>query len=148
MRTRIRVRGISVVARKRRKLMSPPAAKSAGKLSSDSVPKANNPYSIEVLNRAIDVLSVFSHSQPSLSLAEIVQAVKIPKSTVFRLLSSLAERRLCDVDPQTKKYGLGFELLRLADIRRRQSKVHDVAIPAMREIRNVVNETVILSVRS
>jgi IclR family acetate operon transcriptional repressor len=108
----------------------------------------SNRYSIEVLNRAIDVLSVFSHSQPSLSLAEIVQAVKIPKSTVFRLLSSLVERRFCEVDPQTKKYGLGFELLRLADIRRRQSKVHDVAIPVMREIRNAVNETVILSVRS
>jgi len=136
------------VARKRRKPIPPSAAKKAIKSSPDSAPKVSNPYSIEVLNRAIDVLSVFSHSQPSLSLAEIVQAVKIPKSTVFRLLSSLVERRLCDIDPQTKKYGLGFELLRLADIRRRQSKVHDVAIPVMRDIRNIVNETVILSVRS
>ena len=136
------------MARKRRKPIPPSAAKKAIKSSPDSAPKVSNPYSIEVLNRAIDVLSVFSHSQPSLSLAEIVQAVKIPKSTVFRLLSSLVERRLCDIDPQTKKYGLGFELLRLADIRRRQSKVHDVAIPVMRDIRNIVNETVILSVRS
>jgi DNA-binding IclR family transcriptional regulator len=136
------------VARKKRKQALPSAGKKASKASADSALKVSNPYSIEVLNRAIDVLSVFSHSQPSLSLAEIVQAVKIPKSTVFRLLSSLVERRLCDIDPQTKKYGLGFELLRLADIRRRQSKVHDVAIPVMREIRNAANETVILSVRS
>jgi IclR family acetate operon transcriptional repressor len=136
------------VARKKRKLVRSSAGKKASKASADSALKVSNPYSIEVLNRAIDVLSVFSHSQPSLSLAEIVQAVKIPKSTVFRLLSSLVDRRMCDIDPQTKKYGLGFELLRLADIRRRQSKVHDVAIPVMRDIRNIVNETVILSVRS
>jgi DNA-binding IclR family transcriptional regulator len=107
-----------------------------------------NPYSIEVLRRAIDILSAFSHAQPTSSLAEIVQAVKLPKTTVFRVLSSLVARDFCEYDEATGKYSLGFELVRLADIRRRQSSVHDVAIPIMREIRNDVNETVILSVRS
>src|SRR5262245_6956525 len=105
-------------------------------------------YSIEVLTRAINVLSVFGHARPQLSLSEIVAAVRLPKTTVFRLLSSLVERDLCEFDPQSGKYSLGFELVRLADIRRRQTNVHDVAIPVMREIRNQVNETVILSVRS
>jgi DNA-binding IclR family transcriptional regulator len=110
--------------------------------------RPNNPYSIEVLQRAIDILSVFNHSRTSMSLAEIVQAVRLPKTTVFRVLSSLAERDFCEWDELSGKYSLGFELVRLADIRRRQSNVHDVAIPVMREIRNEVNETVILSVRS
>jgi DNA-binding IclR family transcriptional regulator len=105
-------------------------------------------YSIEVLTRAINVLSVFGHARPQLTLSEIVAAVRLPKTTVFRLLSSLAERDLCEFDPQSGKYSLGFELVRLADIRRRQTNVHDVAIPVMRDIRNEVNETVILSVRS
>jgi DNA-binding IclR family transcriptional regulator len=109
---------------------------------------SKNPYSIEVLRRAIEIMSVFSHARPSLSLAEIVQTVKLPKTTVFRILSSLIERGLCEWDAQAAQYSLGFELVRLADIRRRQSNVHDVAIPVMREIRNEVNETVILSVRS
>jgi IclR family acetate operon transcriptional repressor len=77
-----------------------------------------------------------------------VTAVGLPKTTVFRVLSSLVERGYCECDPQTGKYSLGFELLRLADIRRRQTSVHDVAAPSMREIRNAVNETVILSVRA
>jgi IclR family transcriptional regulator, KDG regulon repressor len=105
-------------------------------------------YSIEVLKRAVNVLSVFSHSNPSLSLSEVIEAVNLPKTTVFRLLSSLVESDFCEFDPQTGKYSLGFALVRLADIRRRQSNVHDVAIPVMREIRNQANETVILSVRS
>ena len=83
-----------------------------------------------------------------MNLAEIVQAVGLPKTTVFRILSSLVARGFCEWDATGGKYSLGFELVRLADIRRRQSNVHDVAIPVMREIRNEVNETVILSVRS
>jgi DNA-binding IclR family transcriptional regulator len=110
--------------------------------------RPNNPYSIEVLQRAIDILSVFNHSRTSMSLAEVVHAVRLPKTTVFRVLSSLATRGFCEWDAQSGKYSLGFELVRLADIRRRQSNVHDVAIPVMREIRNEVNETVILSVQS
>jgi IclR family transcriptional regulator, KDG regulon repressor len=108
----------------------------------------SNVYSIEVLTRAINVLSAFGHARPQLSLSEIVIAVRLPKTTVFRLLSSLVERDLCEFDQQSGKYSLGFELVRLADIRRRQTNVHDVAIPVMRYIRNEVNETVILSVRS
>jgi len=80
-----------------------------------------------------------------MSLAEVVQEVRLPKTTVFRVLSGLAARGFCEWDAQSGKYSLGFELVRLADIRRRQSNVHDVATPVMREIRNVVNET---SVRS
>jgi DNA-binding IclR family transcriptional regulator len=110
--------------------------------------RPQNPYSIEVLRRAIEILSVFNHARPAASLAEIVQAVGLPKTTVFRVLSSLVERGFCEWDPQGGKYSLGFELVRLADIRRRQSNVHDIALPVMREIRNEANETVILSVRS
>jgi DNA-binding IclR family transcriptional regulator len=110
--------------------------------------QGNNHYTIGVLSRAFDILAIFSHAKPSLSLGEVVAAVRLPKTTVFRVLSSLVERGYCECDPQTGKYSLGFELLRLADIRRRQTNVHDVAAPAMRDIRNAVNETVILSVRA
>jgi IclR family KDG regulon transcriptional repressor len=109
---------------------------------------SSNAYSIDVLTRAANVLSAFEHARPQLSLSEMVDAVALPKTTVFRLLSTLVERGLCEFDPLSGKYSLGFELVRLADIRRRQTNVHDAALPAMRDIRNEVNETVILSVRS
>jgi DNA-binding IclR family transcriptional regulator len=85
-------------------------------------PKA---YSIEVLTRAINVLSVFGHARPQLSLSEIVAAVRLPKTTVFRLLSSLVERDLCEFDP-SGKYSLILSSFALR-IRRRQTNVHDVA---------------------
>jgi DNA-binding IclR family transcriptional regulator len=131
------------VARKKRNIASKTVSSTSG-----TPAMAGNTYSIEVLNRAITVLSAFTQAKPALSLTEIVEATRLPKTTVFRLLSSLMEWDFCEVDPQTGKYSLGFALVRLADIRRRQSNVHDVAIPVMREIRNEANETVILSVRS
>jgi IclR family transcriptional regulator, KDG regulon repressor len=118
------------------------------KIVGNEAVEKNNPYSIGVLSRTFDILALFSHSRPSLSLGEVVTEARLPKTTVFRVLSNLVERGYCECDPQTGKYSLGFELLRLADIRRRQTNVHDVAAPAMREIRNAVNETVILSVRA
>ena len=131
---------------RRKSLTEPPAR--PRRSASDPAPAAGSPYSIEVLTRAFDIMSVFSHARPSMSLVEIVQAVELPKTTVFRILSSLVARGMCDWDAQSGKYSLGFELVRLADIRRRQNNVHDVALPVMRDIRNQVNETVILSVRS
>src|SRR3546814_16157218 len=43
---------------------------------------------------------------------------------------------------------LGFAFLRYADIRRRQANVHSAALPIMRELRDAVDETVVLSIRS
>lgn len=102
----------------------------------------------DVLDRAIDVLSIFTHTRPSLSLAEVVQYASLPKTTVFCILANLVSRGFCELNEENGKYSLGFELIHLADIRRRQNSVHDVAVPVMREIRNAVNETVILSVRT
>jgi DNA-binding IclR family transcriptional regulator len=105
------------------------------------------PYTIAVLRRAIEILSVFSHARPAMSPAEIVQAVCLPKTTVFR--NSIVWLRGDSVNgmPRQESIALAFELVRLADIRRRQSNVHDVAIPVMRDIRNQVSETVIGSLR-
>lgn len=109
---------------------------------------AKRNYSIDVINKAADVLAVFSHAQPSLTLKDVVAKAGIPKTTVFRILATLVDQDFCDLDPQTGEYSLGFALVRLADIRRRQSNVHSAAIPIMREIRNEVNETVVLSILS
>lgn len=105
-------------------------------------------YSISVIEKMAEVLAVFSHARPSGGLKEIAQACGMPKTTVFRILSTLVAIDFCEFDPKTGEYSLGFGLLRLADIRRRQANVHAVALPVMREIRNAANETVVLSVRS
>jgi DNA-binding IclR family transcriptional regulator len=104
-------------------------------------------YSVEAVERAIDVLMAFTHAEPELTLSQIVNRTKLPKSTVFRLLATLRARHLCQLDPATGKYTLGYELLKMADIRARQINFRRLVLPIMQELRDVSNETMVLSVR-
>ena len=54
--------------------------------------KPRSPYSIEVLHKAFDIIDVFGHEHPSLTLKQIVALTDLPKTTVFRILSTLVER--------------------------------------------------------
>ena len=109
---------------------------------------SGNIYSVAVLNKTTFILQTFTHEQPRLVLKDVAARTGLPKTTVFRILSSLIEHDFCEYDERTGEYSLGFELLRLADIRRRQTNVHDIALPIMRELRSQTNETVVLSIRS
>jgi len=104
-------------------------------------------YSITVLNRAIDILEVFSADRSSLNLRDIVRHTKLPKTTVFRILSSLVERGFCELDQESGKYSLGFVFLKYSDLRRRQTNFHGVAAQTIRAIRELVDETVVLAIR-
>jgi DNA-binding IclR family transcriptional regulator len=104
-------------------------------------------YAVDAVNRAIDILSVFSVAKPSLTLNNIVSATGLPKTTTFRILSTLVDRGLCERDPKAQTYSLGYHVLHLGEVRRRQSNLRDVALPLMREIRDAIGETVVLSVR-
>lgn len=109
--------------------------------------RRRGPYAVEAVGRAIDILGVFTAAQPALDLRRIVELTGLPKTTAFRILETLAERGLCEKIPETRQYSLGVALLRLADVRRRQYRLHEIAMPVMREIRDKVGETVVLTIR-
>jgi DNA-binding IclR family transcriptional regulator len=124
----------------------PPASRTAPAEQGEG--QKGGAYAIAVLNRAVEIMNVFSPGRPSMSLKEITEATGLPKSTVFRILSTLVSHEFCDLDPHSGEYSLGFALVRLADIRRRQANLHTVALPVMRDIRNKLNETIVLAVRA
>lgn len=105
-------------------------------------------YGITAIHRAVKVLFAFNQGHPLLSLNEIVAKSQLPKTTVYRILTTLTETGVCELDPDTGKYGLGLVLLRLAEIRRRQPRIRDIAVPVMTHIRDQTTETVVISVRS
>jgi DNA-binding IclR family transcriptional regulator len=140
------------VPRSARKSISPVvgSAGSAAQTAAGRAPdeESGPSYSIGVLKKATTILSVFSHRKPSLGLKELSTLTGIPKTTTFRILSTLVEQGLCEFDETSETYSLGFYLLHLASIRQRQTDVHSVAVPVMRELRDAVGETVVLSIRS
>jgi DNA-binding IclR family transcriptional regulator len=104
-------------------------------------------YTVQALDRAIDILMVFSQDSLALTLAEVAGRAGLSKPTAFRLLATLKDRGLIRQDPSSRMYELGFSMLALAAARARQVNLRDRAAAHMREIRDTVNETVVLSVR-
>lgn len=68
---------------------------------------------IQSLNRAIDILELFSGSRTHISISEMSAALKLNVSTVHGLVSTLVERRFLSQDPQTRHYSLGLKIFEL-----------------------------------
>ena len=125
-------------------LENPPEAKAKRNATHQA---GTNSYSIEVINRAVQLLSTFTLQRPKLTLANIVEMTGLPKTTTFRVMASLVEGGLCEHDIETSQYSLGLKLIQLAEICRRQFTIREIALPVMQELRDKIGETVVLSVR-
>ena len=95
--------------------------------------------SIQSINRAIEILHCFEE-KPELSLAEVCTAVKLHKSTVYGILTTLKNNDFLRKDPNTGIYSLGLGLYKLAsnvnmDLRR-------ISLPYLQELCNTTSETV------
>lgn len=104
-------------------------------------------YSASSLERALSILEVFSPSQPSLSLADIVKTTGLNKTTAFRLLTVLGQRGFVMRDSETGEYAVGFRALALGEACRKQMSLIRSARPLLRSIRDLVNETTFLTIR-
>lgn len=105
-------------------------------------------YKVNVLDRSISVLRAFTVAKPHMTLAELSRATGLHRSTVLRLLSTLAHAGLVTRDGETGQYALGYEIIAMAEIARAGSGIQDWARPVMKDLRDRLNETVVLSVRS
>jgi len=103
-------------------------------------------YSIRVIDRAIDVLMAFDQERPALSLATIAARANLSKPTAFRILSSLRQRGFVNQTPDGD-YELGYEIVRLAAVRKRQTNIWEQARPYMQRVRDEIDETVLLCIR-
>lgn len=76
---------------------------------SDSPPEG--PYSIRAVQRVCDLLDLLQQEPDGTSLARAAGVTRLPKSSAFRYLATLEERRYVERDPSTGDYHLGLALL-------------------------------------
>src|SRR5690349_14339709 len=88
----------------------------------------------------------FDQERSTLSLATIAMRANLSKPTAFRILASLRQRGFVNQTAEGE-YELGYEIVRLAAVRKRQTNVWEEARPHMQRARDAVNETVLLCVR-
>jgi hypothetical protein len=103
--------------------------------------------SVKVLEKALDLLELLSGSQEFMSAYEISKEIELPKSTVHRLLNTLAARGYVRKDENTFSYGIGLKILQLKDLTREHIN-RPMEFPSVPGWENMLHFTVPLSGRS
>ncbi|MEW9501499.1 IclR family transcriptional regulator [Jeotgalibacillus marinus] len=94
--------------------------------------------------KAIKILDCFT-TKPELSLIELAELANMPKTTVFRLVSSLEEGGLVVKVKKTShdvKYCMALKLLELGNHVSDQLEYRKVALPHMKKLNEELNELV------
>ncbi len=99
---------------------------------------------IQSVLKAIDVMYVFSSTEPTLSLGEISKRLNMPKSTTHNLLNTLASRGFIE-RVNDESYALGTAIISLAQSTRVNAELRDRAAPLLRELADIVTESVYLT---
>jgi DNA-binding IclR family transcriptional regulator len=105
----------------------------------------SNP-SVQSVERAVSILKSFSTDKPELGLGEISRRVDLPKSTVFRLLSTLETCGVVAQNSDTGEYRLGIELIPIANAVYFHGNLREVSRPHLRRLVESIEETGSISV--
>lgn len=121
-------------------------AKTTGLKQADDGDLPPERYEVEAVARAARVLAALQSQRNQLTLSELSRMTAVPEATLLGILNTMVAHDLLTVNP-TQRYGLGYEWLRYGELRRKQINLRETALPLMRHVRDVLNETVILSLR-
>ncbi len=92
--------------------------------------------------RAARLLKAFSRQRPELGITELSHLLKLPPSSVYRLVSSLESEGLMEQDPTTGKYRLSLDLFLLGAQVLDQVGLGEASLPFLRRLAEQSGETV------
>lgn len=102
---------------------------------------------LQSVDHALAVLEAFDSTTPELGVTALSTRLKLAKSTVYRLLTTLAARGYVYQNPATGKYRLGLKAFEVGSLAVSQLTVREVALPFLERMRDLTKETVHLGVR-
>lgn len=99
---------------------------------------------IRAVGRALAIFDAFDNEHLSLSLQEIAERIRMPKTTAFRLVATL-ERAGFLIRMDNQRYSLSLKLARLGGLVRSTLGIRDIARPVMLQVNEQVSETITLN---
>jgi DNA-binding IclR family transcriptional regulator len=100
---------------------------------------------MSTVHKAVSLLELFTMAEPEIGLSDLARRAGLDKATARRMLVALADHRLVEQEPQSRRYRLGAGLSRLARIRESHFPFARVATPLVRDLALETGETVHLS---
>lgn len=104
------------------------------------------PGGVAAVDRAISLLAVFRQADRALTITELAQRTRLHKSTVLRLVTSLAHGQFLQRTAEGQ-WALGPEVSRLAAIYWASFQLEDVVLPEMHKLVQKTQESVSFHVR-
>jgi DNA-binding IclR family transcriptional regulator len=98
------------------------------------------------LERALQIVTVFSGERKSLTLAQLSETLELSKATVFRLCTTLVKYGFLRQDQELKQYSLGIKLFELGSIVASSLSLTRIASPHLTELQVDLGKTVFLAV--
>jgi DNA-binding IclR family transcriptional regulator len=106
----------------------------------------NENYTIQVLERTSEIIDVMTNYPKGISLADICNASKLNKTTVFRILANLQQFGYATQDIQDGKYRLGFKFVEISTTILAESDIRNTAHAYLEKLSSVTSEVVHLIV--
>jgi IclR family transcriptional regulator, KDG regulon repressor len=113
-------------------------------MEQDESKKKQTIYSVQALERALDILDAFSYQRRKMNLADVVSHLGLKKATAKRLLSNLTRRGYLKLDPQNKQYELGLRLFELGGVVHASFSVRKSGAAHMRWLRDQTGLSVLM----
>lgn len=112
-----------------------------------TVPDKNSEYKVPNLDRGLSVLEYLTDYPDGLTVSEISRQLEIPKNSCHRIMMTMMSRGFLFRHEKSKKFSLTQKLFRIGSCAIGERKLNEEAIDVMRELRDLVGETVLLNCR-
>ncbi len=89
---------------------------------------------VQSVQRAIQLLQIFTRDDPEWGVADLGRKTGLPKSIVFRLLTTLQDEGLVEQNRDTSRYRLGRTILQIAAVYSGQNDIARVGDRYLREL--------------
>lgn len=106
----------------------------------------NDRYLLTSVKNALRILRSFSVDDPEKSVSDLAVTLGLGKSTVSRLMTTLASEEFVVKDPNTQRYRLGLSVLALSGIVTSNLEINKEAGPVVNKLVNDLGETAHLAI--
>jgi DNA-binding IclR family transcriptional regulator len=101
---------------------------------------------VQSVERTLDIIETLSAHKTGVGVTTLSKELKLHKSTVHRLLTTLMLRKYVEQDTETSKYRLGMRLFELGNAVLSKLDIRQHAMPYLRQLWRETGETIGLAI--
>lgn len=101
---------------------------------------------VKSVGRALEIIHIVSTYKDGIGVTELAKKMKINKSSVYRILLTLAEFGYIEQDQETERYKLGYKFLEISAKLLDSIDIRKEALPYLLQLERLTNEVIHLAV--